>query len=183
MKQVKIFKNNINTNKATFETQEDLDLWLSHHVKNNIFGLPERTVTELIEISPAIPAVLDEQGNEISPAIDAVYEEKVEHFPAEYTIEIEDISAQIEQERIKAEAQLEIEKGIKGIVAFKVLVKNKNLGQQHIAQLFANPEILKIINALSTGSLALASLLITNFPADGVIVTEEDKQAVLSAIL
>lgn len=85
MKQIKIFKNNINTNKATFETQEDLDLWLNHHVKNNIFGLPER---------PEL--ALNEETGEMEPT--GVI------LPAEYTIEITDITQQIELQKQSQEA-------------------------------------------------------------------------------
>jgi hypothetical protein len=76
------------------------------------------TTLELVE--PAIEAkeaVLDDEGNvvepaveakdavykEISPAVPAVVEEWVK-LRAEYTIEIEDISAKLEQERINREA-------------------------------------------------------------------------------
>ena len=79
-------------------------------------------------------------------------------------------------------AQAEISKGMKGLAVFKVKVKEKQLNTNQIALLFSSPEIQKIISTLSTGSLPLASLLIANYQADGVIVTEEDKQAVIAAI-
>jgi hypothetical protein len=71
---------------------------------------------------------------------------------------------------------------MKGLAVFKVKVKEKALTTNQIAQIFSDPAIQKIISTLSTGSLPLAAMLIAAYPADGVIITEEDKAAVLSAI-
>jgi hypothetical protein len=68
------------------------------------------------------------------------------------------------------------------IATFKVQVKKKVLSQTQIAQLFSSSEINKIIGTLSTGSIPLAIALINSYQADGVIVTEEDKAAVIAAL-
>jgi hypothetical protein len=83
-----VVENLINKRKfePIFETQQELDTWLSKHIAKNTFGLPERP--ELI---------LNEETGEMEPT--GVI------LPAEYTIEIEDITAQIEQEKINAEAK------------------------------------------------------------------------------
>lgn len=47
--------------------------------------------SEMREVVPAIPAQLDEQGNEIAPEVPAVMQEFVK-LRAEYTVEIEDIT-------------------------------------------------------------------------------------------
>lgn len=86
MKRIFIYKNDIITNGAEFETQEELDAWLSGHIGKNTFGLPER---------PEL--ALNEETGEMEPT--GVI------LPAEYTIEIEDITAQIEQEKINAESK------------------------------------------------------------------------------
>jgi hypothetical protein len=104
-------------------------------------------------------------------------------YPEGYWVEYVDISQEIADQQALQQAQEEISKGIKGIAVFKVQVKKKQLSQQQIAQLFADPAIAKIISLLSTGSLPLAASLINAYQADGIIVTEDDKQAVLSAIL
>ena len=95
--------------------------WIAGHVKRNSWGKPERWVLhkdepmaeayddadvleEMIEeIQPAVEAVLDDQGVEVSPAIPAVTQKKVK-LKAEYTVEIEDITAQVAQQAINAEA-------------------------------------------------------------------------------
>ena len=55
------------------------------------------------EIEPAVEAVLDDQGVEVSPAVPAVVQKWVK-LKSEYTVEIEDITAQVAQEAINAEA-------------------------------------------------------------------------------
>lgn len=162
MKIIKIIKNDIETNSATFETIEELNEWKEYHIINNTFGLPERP--ELIE---------NENGEMI---------ETGNILPSEYEIVIEDISSQIEYENKLKSAMDEIAKGIKGIAVFKVKVKEKQLLPLQIAQLLSSSEIKLIIETLSTGSLPLAAALINAYPSDGVLVTEEDKQAVLQAI-
>jgi hypothetical protein len=104
--------------------------WIENCVSNNYWGLPERWVPHkdeggfyddadfiserMAEIVPAVPfqpeiPAVYEGGNLISEAIPAVPEvpavmQKQAKLRAEYTIEITDISQQIEQERINNEA-------------------------------------------------------------------------------
>lgn len=104
-------------------------------------------------------------------------------YPEGYIVEEKSLDAEIAFEAALEQAQGEIAKGMKGLAVFKVKVKEKSLNQSQIAQLFSNPSISQIIATLSTGSLPLAVALINNFPADGVIVTEADKQAVIDALL
>lgn len=75
------------------------------------WGKPEHT----IELTPlqtiyheAIPAVLDEEGEELEPAVEAyteVIEATFEVVPSEYLVEIEDITEQVNLEAINQEAQ------------------------------------------------------------------------------
>jgi hypothetical protein len=103
-------------------------------------------------------------------------------YPQDHWVEYIDINAELAEQAALQQAQNEISKGIKGIAVFKVQVKKKSLSQSQIAGLFSNAEIGKIINTLSTGSLPLAVALINAYQADGVLVTEEDKAAVIAAI-
>ena len=100
---------------------EDPTAWISECVAVNAWGKPERWVVhkdepmaeayddadvleeEMREISPAVDAVLDEQGVEVSPAVPAVMQKWVK-LKAQYTVEVTDISAQVAQEAINAEA-------------------------------------------------------------------------------
>lgn len=106
----------------------------------------------------------------------------IHKYPEGYEVEYIDITSEVEQAEKLQDAMDEISKGIKGIAVFKVKVKEKQLLPSQIAQLFSSSEIKLIIETLSTGSLPLAAALINAYPSDGVLVTEEDKQAVLQAI-
>ena len=80
-------------------SQEDCLAQLQPYFEHKTFGNPERT--EQVLVSEAIAEVLDEEGNVIQEAVEAVYETKV--IPAEYEIEIEDITQEIEAEKTKQE--------------------------------------------------------------------------------
>ena len=71
MIKISVLKNNVVTNSATFETQQEADEWLAGEISNNSFGLPER---------PELNELGEPTGNTL---------------PAEYTIEPVDISAEI----------------------------------------------------------------------------------------
>jgi hypothetical protein len=107
-------KNGIITNSWTSDFADE-----AHY--EPCFGKPERWVLhkdepmaeayddadvleeEMRELTPAVEAVLDEHGVEVSPAVHAVMQKWVK-LKAEYTVEIEDITAQVAQQAINAEA-------------------------------------------------------------------------------
>lgn len=114
MKQLSITKSGVLTNQASFETQEELDAFLSKHIGMGSFGSPKFSM-QLVETAPAViesQEVLDEEGNSFDPPQfqdveiqAAVFENQlVESDPAGYEVIIEDISAKLEQEKINAEA-------------------------------------------------------------------------------
>lgn len=79
--------------------------WVLHKDELGAEAYDEADVLEEVieEIHPAVEAVLDDQGVEVSPAVPAVTQKKVK-LKAEYTVEIEDITAQVAQQAINAEA-------------------------------------------------------------------------------
>lgn len=121
MKNLKIIKQDSLVQTALFDSDKGLEEFVKLLETQHPWGKPERWVLhkdepmaetydeadviaeEIREFTPAIPAVLDEQGVEITPAIPAVAEKWVK-LKAEYTVEIEDISAQVAQQEINAEA-------------------------------------------------------------------------------
>lgn len=84
-----IKKDNVITHGAKFETEEKALEWFNKEKQNGSFGK-----NESVEV---IPQVLDENNVEISPAQEIIH-------PAEYTHEIVDISLEIQQQQINAEA-------------------------------------------------------------------------------
>lgn len=97
MKQINIIKNGQVTNSAQFSSQEEADAWLARHEGMGTFGQKKETVERQVLI---FPAVVDSEGLEISPA---QFEAQMVDLEG-YTVEIIDISAQLEQERINSES-------------------------------------------------------------------------------
>lgn len=97
MIKVSIIRDGKITNEASFPTREEADQWLGYHESSGSFGQKKQVLKQQVELSPA---VLDEEGKELSPA---QYEEQELELPG-YEVEVEDLSAKLEQERINAEA-------------------------------------------------------------------------------
>jgi len=96
--------------------EENPTLMIESIGEQGFCGKPERLVpqsephdeadvlaVEQVEVQAAIPAVLDSEGNILEAEVPAVVVPHV-HLRAEYTVEVQDISAQLEQERINREA-------------------------------------------------------------------------------
>jgi hypothetical protein len=123
MIKISILKESVITNQGLFPTMEEAQAWLAHHESMKSFGQPKQIVQQQIELSPAVletqqvlvkEAELDEEGNELSPAEyeeqevviqEAVTEMQEVHIPGSYEVEILDVTSQLEQEAINAEAQ------------------------------------------------------------------------------
>jgi len=90
---------------GNFASEEAAMIWFSPRIDLGIYGQKHvpaqyQTVTVVIQ-----EALLDEQGEEISPAVTEDHQELVkEEIPAAFTLELEDVSAQLEQEKINREA-------------------------------------------------------------------------------
>lgn len=95
MKKVSIKKQGIETHGAQME---DPTAWIAQEVANNSWGLPDRWLPD----SPMSPLSDEEKAKATETR---VVDDVTEYFfPAEYTIEITDITAEIEQEKANAEA-------------------------------------------------------------------------------
>jgi hypothetical protein len=122
MKKIKIIRNGQITNEAQFQNEELLNEWLSFETANFSFGKQEYTrlvsPKEVIH-HEEIPEVFIEKMEEVDglfklnthfviseaiPAYEEVIEAVYEIVPAEYTLEITDISAELEQGRKNATA-------------------------------------------------------------------------------
>jgi hypothetical protein len=119
---VSIKKNETLTNQGQFSSQEEADAWLAYHEGMKSFGQPKQVVQQQIELEPAViekqmvmikEAQLDEESNEISPAEfeeqdvivkEAVVEMQKVELAGDYEVEILDVTSQLEQEQINAEA-------------------------------------------------------------------------------
>lgn len=97
MIQVKIIRDSVVTNSASFPSQEEAQAWLSSHEGMGTFGQKKETVERQVLI---FPAVVDSEGLEVSPAQYEIQQVEV----SGYTVEMLDISAQLEQEATNAAA-------------------------------------------------------------------------------
>lgn len=95
---VSIKKQDVVTNQASFSTRAEADQWLAQHEGMGSFGEPARVVQQQVELSPA---VLAEDGSVLQEAVTEMQEVQL---PGSYEVIIEDISAQIAQQAINAEA-------------------------------------------------------------------------------
>lgn len=97
MIKISIIKNAQVTNSAQFPSQEEADTWLARHEGMGTFGQKKETVERQVLI---FPAVVDSEGMEVSPA---QFEAQMVDLEG-YTVEMLDISAQLEQEATNASA-------------------------------------------------------------------------------
>lgn len=99
MIRISINKNSQITNQASFPSMEEAQAWLSHHESMKSFGQPKQVVQQQVELSPA---VLAEDGSVLQEAVTEIQEVEL---AGDYEVEIIDITSQLEQEKINAEAQ------------------------------------------------------------------------------
>lgn len=115
MKQINIKKQDIITNSVILQSQEECNSWLTKEESNGSFGKPERWVTDDQEnITNALETrvvvtreyqaeVLDENSAVIIPESPEVSHLEYK-MAAEYSVEIIDVTAQLQQEQINKEA-------------------------------------------------------------------------------
>lgn len=95
--------------------------WIASNIANDVWGKPERWVLHkdepmakaydeadvleerIVEDMPAMDAVMDDAGTIVQEAIPARTHKEVK-LRAEYTVEIEDISAMVELQKLSTEA-------------------------------------------------------------------------------
>ena len=109
------------TNQGLFPSMEEAQAWLAKHEGMKSFGQPKHTVQQQVELSPAVIA---EDGSVLQEAVTEMQEIEI---AGDYVVEIEDISAKLQQEQINAEALKFL-----ADTDFKVLrhIRQKALGQQ-----------------------------------------------------
>jgi hypothetical protein len=137
---------------------------------------------EAYEVTPAVFDLVNQV--QVSPAVmgqrPKLYDTLVSE--AEYTIEISDVTAEVEAQEAIDVAFKEIEKGMYALATFKARIKAKELSVSQIGSLFSDASIQKIISALSMGSIEVSKVLIAAYVADGVLISNDDKDAVLAIL-
>ena len=100
MKRVNIIQKN---GQHTFNELEDPSQWVADCIASNAWGKPERWVLHKDEPMAEGYDEADVLEERIVDGLDGASHKEVK-LKVEYTVEIEDISAQVEQESINAEA-------------------------------------------------------------------------------
>lgn len=104
MFKVEIKKDNVVTNQASFDTELEAQAWIDSGVAENWWGLPERWSSEAwLDLVPFDQRFVDLETGEIVEEYSEGLE--VEYlYPAEYVVEIHDLTAQASQEKTNEEA-------------------------------------------------------------------------------
>jgi len=178
--------------------------WLDAHIAMGTFGSPALYQDVQVLVSPEVrgevqvlqsPATFNEFGEELTPATysinpdglieAAVYRTETQLVsPAEYEIEIIDNSAELEAQAIQS-AKIQAGKDAREACQMVLdLIAGYNLDRElsmaeisQLQSLMSSPEA-----ALRAGRPTLAKQFITAVAPDGVLVTEEMKQAALSLL-
>lgn len=157
------------TNQGQLETQDEIDSWVSSQEAVQAFGKPEHQVV-------VTEAVYDEETGDLLE--EAVYET----IPAEYTIEVEDITAQLETDsRIIAR----VLKGNNSRNAFVAVInyisgynQERDYTQEQVGTMVQ--EFGPILYTLNLENRAdTAKEMVQNIVPDGDVVTEEMKSDIL----
>jgi hypothetical protein len=156
MFKVSITKNGIQTHGAQIDTLIEAQSWVDECVAYNCWGLPER---------PELNELGEPTGNIL---------------PAEYTIEITDITAQVEEETLKAKSKLAINLGGDILAEIRHLNVSKNLSQLAFLALIDDLELAKIERLLWLGSFETAKAYVNVY--SGSSYTAEEKTYILSMI-
>lgn len=174
MKNIKIYRDSILTNEASFPTQGELDSWFSAHKAMGSFGSNESSYKRELT-----PAVIAENGSVVTPA---TFETVV--VPASYTFTVTDITAQLEAQ---SEVQAKKDSGKKDREKCEEVLdfiagsnRDKGLSFEQISEMqvvFANAE-----KALRSNRPDFALTFISKIVPDGILVTAEEKAECLSIL-
>lgn len=127
---LKILKNGIQTHGATsdqFDSLEAFEAWKQQCIDSNVWVLPERWLQD----TPLAPLTEEQKAQAIETRTVEVMGEMVTEYKmaAEYSVDIEDITAQVQTEKAAKEARKGARKAldwskINTVAELKAIVKN-----------------------------------------------------------
>jgi hypothetical protein len=156
MFKIKIIKNEIQTHGASFESIELAEAWLEEGKLGEWWGKPEQIELDL----EGVPT-----GNIV---------------PAEYTVVIEDITAQIEKEKALEKSKLAIALGADLVAEIRLININKNMDTATYLSLIQDQSLAAIERLLWVGSFETAKAFIQAYV--GPYYTEDEKLFIISLI-
>lgn len=159
MKLLKLFKNSVVTNEASFSTEEELQAFISKHEEQGNFLLSDKTVvTKILGQADVVTVV-----------------------PATHTFTVEDISAELEAEATK-EAKIAAGKAAReACLSVLDYIAGCNLDKElSIEQITSMQQTFASVDAaLKAGRPTFARNFIEAIVPDGYILTEEEKSQCL----
>jgi len=150
---------NVITNRADFETQEQADLMIQNSVESKAFGQNPRWVSsndpgfEFIDITGAIQTEVTtdpDTGQSITRYL----------LPADYVIHQIDVAAEYEKRAGLKFASESIDLGAEILILIHYMNDQKNLTEDQFAAFLSNQTYANIERLLRTGSLKTAKTLI-----------------------
>lgn len=181
----KVIKNGQVVHSGGASSEAEIHEQLKPYYDHKTFGNPE--IPELKELQDVLitPAVLDpETGEELEPAVYEQQEVVVRPYaPAEYTIEITDVTEEVEAERVKQESiaigemiKVKCEKAISLIISYNA---TSNFSFDQIDQL--EEDFGEIFTALNKRRIDKAQLLISQ-AVPNELVTQNLLDSLLSEL-
>lgn len=181
MIRVKIFKNAVQTHGADFSSLLEAQAWIDENVASNAWGKPERWIKQ-----SDIPVL----GENLSESTE--FEERTTElgsslyfkFPAQYTVETSDITAEVTAQEELQESEEAINVGVAIIAKVRTInklkLRNTIWDAATFNALLINPTMANIERACWNGSLSTAKALVQSL--DNTYYTNEEKQIIIDMI-
>ena len=160
---------------TVFEAPQNLTDWIYHPAVEGVEAVAE--IPEQPEVKEW-QVIAQTQGSDEELAIWLAGD--VHKYPEGYQVEYIDISAEIQQRAAMDHARKAMECGKSAQAAMLVRNAAKNLTTDQVKQIVATYAPIK--GLLDTGSLQSAIEEIQKIQADGVLVTQADKEAIIAHI-
>jgi len=156
-----------------FTTQELAEAWVAEKAPTGLFGIPSR---EVPIPGTGHPPYYDQDGNLLVPFKAPDFET----LPADFTIEITDVTAEYAERAAIALGKKRREAG--GAITDKVFAINmsKNLSPQAFQALLQNTTLQAVERLLRSGSLTTAKSLIQGM--DETYYTTQEKNSIIADI-
>lgn len=176
MKRVLVTKSGVVTNKAEFATQELVDAWLVQEEANKSFGKQARWVSEdRIQLEGEDIALSDQMMIEPIMGKDV----KLYHFPAQYSVEIVDVTAEVLAAKKLSDRTKKRAFGEALIDKISTINDSKNLSVEQVDAFMGNALITALREHLWAGNI---STFVSKLSSSDVsaFFTEQEKAVVIS---
>lgn len=176
MKKVSITKSGVVTNQASFLTQELAEAWLAKEEVNKSFGKQARWVSEdNIQLEGEDIALSDQMMIEPIMGKDV----KLYHFPAQYSVEITDVTAEVLAAKKLSDRTKKRAFGEALIDKISTINDSKNLSVEQVDAFMGNALITALREHLWAGNI---STFISKLTASDVsaFFSSQEKAAVIA---